>query len=157
LNGFKTNLRKISGLTENQKNLAVAFDKLSGIDRDRVNSSDLEGKLKKLDKVITKLDTMDALGKHETLREILSNNNGYFLANVIRSGANENNNYLYFKIDEVMRKGKSEIWGVGTTEYTKYKSNEEANYSDGQAGVTIGYDIYGNNKKWKMLGIYVVK
>jgi hypothetical protein len=61
LNGFKINLRKIFGLTESQKNLTMAFDKLVGIYRDGANSSDPKVKLKKLDKVITKIDTMDAL------------------------------------------------------------------------------------------------
>ncbi|MDR3256129.1 MAG: OmpA family protein [Endomicrobium sp.] len=127
-------LRNMEGLTRNERSLAEALDEI------------VETRKGAVYKLILKMTNL----KDEDLKRAIGERSGYFIANVIRSGGNENDSkWIYDKMgeegDREIKEGyrtNKGVWGQLKRNYTKYGEGQENEYKDSETGGMIGYDSY---------------
>ncbi|MDR2645206.1 MAG: autotransporter domain-containing protein [Endomicrobium sp.] len=129
----KTLFGMVPDLTRNQTSVADMYDRISILVP--------EGSM--IDSLIDYMcGIISDVAKTKTF---LTQNSGYFLVNVIRSGGSENDsNEIYARIDNRLNEQKSGVWGQIKEKYTKYGEDENSpfDYSDTEKYGLVGYDMY---------------
>ncbi|MDR2251573.1 MAG: autotransporter domain-containing protein [Endomicrobium sp.] len=128
----KTSFGMMPDLTRNQNSVADMYDRISILVP--------EGMINSLIDYICDISSDVAKTK-----AFFTQNSGYFLANVIRSGRSENDSdEIYARIDNRLKEQKSGIWGTIKEKYTKYGGDENspADYTDAETWGLVGYDLY---------------
>jgi uncharacterized protein with beta-barrel porin domain len=129
----KTMFGMMPDLTKNQNSVADMYDRISILVP--------EGSM--IDSLIDYM--CDISSDVAKTKAFLTQNSGYFLANVIRSGGSENDsNEIYARIDNRLKEQKSGVWGQIKEKYTKYGEDENSpsDYSDTEICGLVGYDMY---------------
>jgi hypothetical protein len=129
----KTLFGMMPDLTRNQNSVADMYDRISILVP--------EGSM--IDSLIDYM--CDISSDVAKTKAFLTQNSGYFLANVIRSGGSENDSdEIYARIDNRLKEQKSGIWGTIKEKYTKYGGDENspADYTDAETCGLVGYDLY---------------
>lgn len=125
----KTNFASIPGLNFNQVQVAKTFDYLS----DKSSGE--------LDIIMGRIEGFDIAGKKKALQQ----SSGYFLANVIKNVAAENeSSYIFHKINAVrkVRSKDNKVWAqyIGNALTFSEDKNSPKDYQDTSNGIMLGFD-----------------
>ena len=138
-----TNFSAIPGLSYNQTQAAKTFDRLSS----QTISPDLS----------TQILYVDALPSDE-LKAALLDASGYFLANVIRSAASENerqNIYSKIKYHDIDVRNLKGVWVQGKVQGSEFSEDDNSRnkYQSFETGVLAGWDTVFSGQSL-VLGVY---